>query len=1324
MVVRRRHPKAHGSGSAVHGSARANGLFASAALWLTALMAASVVASGFGAAGASASGAPRVTPRAAASNLAYTPLTPQRIADTRCGASPAPSFCASEGLPAANSALATVSAGGNINVAMPSTVPAAASAAVFSLTAVDQTGPGFLTAYPTGGTLPVVSSLNYATSQATFGVSNLVTVQLGSSSVTIFNGPAVGGGKLDVVVDLEGYYAPPGSNPAGQFFPLAPSRILDTRSIGSPVGPGSTDNLTVTGAGGVPTTGVQAVLANFTVTNTTAPSFLTIFPVGGSQPVVSNLNWTTGETLSNKVLVPLGTGGALSIFNLSGNADIIVDVEGWISSSSSSASGNLFTPLTPARMADTRCGVSPAPSFCSSESLPAANAALKSPSGGQAVTLGITGNGSVPATATAGVLNVVDVSPAGGNFLTVHATGTAVPLASDVNWVPGDVSGIVSNGSYAPLGTGGATDIYQGPATASLTDVVADLFGYFAPASGVTVSESPATLQADGVSTSVITVNVTNSGAAVASDPVLITTSATPAGSCGTITTANPANTNASGVATFTYRASTTGGTCAITATEANNGHTGSGTILQTANNAVAVVLSPTSVPADGHSASTVTVTVTSPTSTPVPSDTITFTTSSAPSGACGGVLPASAATNASGVVTATYVAGTVAGFCTLTATEQAAAPGTSQKGSAAVDQTTTPAPANSPYVVTASAAPASIQANGTSTSTITVTVKDSTTAAVAGDEVILSTSPAPAGSCGTLASTTGTTSAGGTLSDVYTSSTTAGTCTITAQEAATAQSGATAVTQTATNTVAVSASPNTFPANGAATSTVTVTVTGPTNAPVSGDTVTFVFTPTPAGACGTATPAGPYTTNASGQVVLTYTASATSGFCAIAATESATSQSGSVTIDQTSLVTPTTILVSASPSTLPASGASTSTVTVTVLRSSTPVAGDPVTFSSSGAPAASCGILSASSSPSNGAGQVTVTYTSSTTGGTCTITAKEADAGLTGSTGITQSSNNTVAVSASPAAVVANGTSTTTVTVTVTNPAAVPVSGDAITLTTSASPAGACGTLGSLTGTTNGSGQLVETYIATSTVGFCTITATEQATAPGTGQNGSGMVTQSSAAPAGAPYSVAVVPTPATLQANGTSTSTVVVTVTNTGSTAVSSDPVMITMSPSVAGACGHLSASTGTTNGAGQVSVTYTSNTGTAGTCTLTATEAIDAVNHTAVITQTANNSVTAAANPASIQANGTSTSTVTVTVTSVTGTVVSGDTVTFVTTPSPAGACGTLTPAGPYTTNASGQVVLTYTASNTVGFCGIVATESATAQSSTSVSINQHA
>jgi hypothetical protein len=86
----------------------------------------------------------------------------------------------------------------------------------------------------------------------------------------------------------------------------------------------------VTG-GGVPASGVSAVVLNVTVTNTTAASYLTVWPDPTARPNASDLNWVAGETVPNLVVVELGSDGAVDIYNYSGSTDVIVDVEGYYS---------------------------------------------------------------------------------------------------------------------------------------------------------------------------------------------------------------------------------------------------------------------------------------------------------------------------------------------------------------------------------------------------------------------------------------------------------------------------------------------------------------------------------------------------------------------------------------------------------------------------------------------------------------------------------------------------------------------------------------------------------------------------------------------------------------------------------------------------------------------------------------------------------------------------------------------------------------------------------------------------------------------------------
>ena len=83
----------------------------------------------------------------------------------------------------------------------------------------------------------------------------------------------------------------------------------------------ATRDLTIAGIAGVPAD-ADAVLLNVTVTDTSEPSYLTVWPGGQAQPTASNLNWPAGDTRPNLVVAKLGAGGAISIYNHEGSASV------------------------------------------------------------------------------------------------------------------------------------------------------------------------------------------------------------------------------------------------------------------------------------------------------------------------------------------------------------------------------------------------------------------------------------------------------------------------------------------------------------------------------------------------------------------------------------------------------------------------------------------------------------------------------------------------------------------------------------------------------------------------------------------------------------------------------------------------------------------------------------------------------------------------------------------------------------------------------------------------------------------------------------------
>jgi hypothetical protein len=575
----------------------------------------------------------------------YTPLTPVRIADTRSSTSPA--------LPNAGQ---TLGAGKSDVVAIPTAdVPAGATAVALNVTAINATEPSYFTVYPTGDTSTNFSNLNFVPGDAQ---PNLVISPIGGTatapSVSIYNFA----GTADFAVDLEGYFTPStGATGTGHFFPLTPSRITDTRTgsnepnAGKTLSANSSISVPVAGVGGVPTTGVSAVELNVTATDTTQASYFTVYPNSGTIPTASNVNWNAGQVVANRVIVPLNSAGAVNVYNYAGSADLVVDVDGYFSSTSSSG-GSLFVPVAPARISDTR-------------------AASGQPNSGSPVgpagteTVQVTGAGGVPAispteSVTGAVLNVTEADSTAPSFLTVFPAAAIHPTSSDVNFAPPTV---LANDDLVGLSSTGTVDIYNNSGN---TDVVVDVFGYFVPATpipvnAVAVAAASATTPADGSTTDAITVAVdTPAFAPVGSDPVTLTVS--PAATCGTVSPAT-GTTNVSGGFAATYTASVYTANCTITATEADQGQTGSVTINQTVVSGYVISLSAASSTV-APSATTALFTNVSDNGVAAPADVVSYTVS----GTCGAVTPTSETTS-SGFATANYTA-VGAGTCTITATE------------------------------------------------------------------------------------------------------------------------------------------------------------------------------------------------------------------------------------------------------------------------------------------------------------------------------------------------------------------------------------------------------------------------------------------------------------------------------------------------------------------------------------------------------------------------------------------------------------------------------------------------------------------------------
>jgi Bacterial Ig-like domain (group 2) len=396
-----------------------------------------------------------VTPEVSApAALQFVAVTPCRIADTRnaAGAFGGPELAAgvsrSFDIPQSNCG-----------------IPATAVAYSLNVTVVPIKSLGFLTIWPAGQAQPVVSTLN---SDGRVKANATITPAGTGGAVNVYASDAT-----QFILDIDGYFVPAGTNAAGlEFFPLTPCRIADTRNATGPLGGpflgGDTGRAfpVQSSACGIPST-AKAYSLNVTAVPHGSLGFLTAWPSGQAQPVVSTLNSSTGTVTANAAIVPAGSGGDISIY-VSDASDVILDVNGYFAAPA--AGGLSLYTVTPCRALDTR-----------------------SSSGAfdEVLTTIIQTSACAPsATAQAYVLNATALPVTSLSYLTLWASGGAQPDVSTLNASDG---AITSNMAIVPT-FNGAIEAFS----TDSTQLILDLSSYFAPASAVTsvsTSCSPVTIQ-------------------------------------------------------------------------------------------------------------------------------------------------------------------------------------------------------------------------------------------------------------------------------------------------------------------------------------------------------------------------------------------------------------------------------------------------------------------------------------------------------------------------------------------------------------------------------------------------------------------------------------------------------------------------------------------------------------------------------------------------------------------------------------------------------------------------------------------------------------
>jgi hypothetical protein len=231
----------------------------------------------------------------------FVAATPDRLVDSRQG------LRAPGRLQTGDQLTVAVTGGG-------SPVPTGASAVVLNVTAVEPANDGFVSVYPCGAGVPVVSSLNPRAGETR---PNLVVVPLAADGTICFYTTST----LDLVVDVTGWVQTSGE----RFNAVAPARLADTRGVVR-VPANGTLRVPVAGVRGIPAT-ATAIAANVTAVGPDGPGYVTAYGCGTTPPPTSTLNLQTGRDTANGAQVQLGEDGALCLFSTIGT-DLIVDING------------------------------------------------------------------------------------------------------------------------------------------------------------------------------------------------------------------------------------------------------------------------------------------------------------------------------------------------------------------------------------------------------------------------------------------------------------------------------------------------------------------------------------------------------------------------------------------------------------------------------------------------------------------------------------------------------------------------------------------------------------------------------------------------------------------------------------------------------------------------------------------------------------------------------------------------------------------------------------------------------------------------------------
>ena len=251
--------------------------------------------------------------------------------------------------------------------------------------------------------------------------------------------------------------------PGGAFDKLAPARVLDTRSgVGAPtaaVAAHGSVTVALAGRNGVPSSGSPSVLLTLMASSPTAAGDVIAYRGGSTRPTTSSVTFAAGQTVSNSVVVQVGTGGVTFYNSSAGTVQLTADLAGYYASGAPTQAG-MYGAVSPIRLLDTAHGVGAA-----TGPLPAHGS----------VDVQLTGRGGVPASGAAVVLAELGVaSPSAPGTLVAYPSGTARPDTTTVAFSAGRRA---ANLAAVRVSSAGRITVYNN--SSAPVQLLGDVSGYF-----------------------------------------------------------------------------------------------------------------------------------------------------------------------------------------------------------------------------------------------------------------------------------------------------------------------------------------------------------------------------------------------------------------------------------------------------------------------------------------------------------------------------------------------------------------------------------------------------------------------------------------------------------------------------------------------------------------------------------------------------------------------------------------------------------------------------------------------------------------------------